>query len=123
MLLIKLQLEIQKLDSIYCHTAHAYCYEAMTERRDAVYPEDDSKRVLMLQNTEQGFMTNLKRFVDRNEGYEIAKRNDQIRKKHGNEGFFVFGRFVLVTKMRNYEEEYLVFNVFGNCLSMDDGCV
>jgi hypothetical protein len=51
---------------------HSDCYATLTE---VARINDD----YLPQREDQGFLTSLNRYVDRKEGWQIAKRNNQIR--------------------------------------------
>jgi hypothetical protein len=51
---------------------HSDCYKTLT---DVVKVKDEC----LPQREDQGFLTSLNRYVDRKEGWVIAKRNNQIR--------------------------------------------
>lgn len=81
------------VNGIYAGVRHANCFSAMTKAREGFvkyYSNDpqtsaeqsDKLRVDMLQHTTQGFLTNLNRFVDREEALIIAAAAGQIVQKH-----------------------------------------
>lgn len=80
------------LNRIYAGIRHGYCFGEMKEAQET-YCEllllwcdrvavRDELRIAMVNNTTQGFLTNLNRFVDRKEALEIAKSAEQIIHKH-----------------------------------------
>lgn len=79
---IKVTTGDDKLDDVYVHIRHYLCHQLMSVRREMIYPGDDTKRILMLQNQTQGFITNNNIFVDRKEALKIAIANNQIIKKY-----------------------------------------
>ena len=71
----------EKLDDIYLGPRHVHCFAAMTKRRSLVGMNRDEYRIAMLNHNTQGFLTNLNRFVDRQEAYLIAETQNQIKHK------------------------------------------
>jgi hypothetical protein len=58
--------------NIICGHRHSDCYETLKK----VVNVDD---IDMPQREHQGFLTSLNRYVDRKEGWKIAKENNQIQ--------------------------------------------
>tara|TARA_R110000868_G_C10586644_1_gene739182 strand:- start:123 stop:404 length:282 start_codon:yes stop_codon:yes gene_type:complete len=58
--------------NIICGHRHSDCYATL---KDVVKVKDED----MPQRENQGFLTSLNRYVDRKEGYQIAKANNQIQ--------------------------------------------
>lgn len=52
---------------------HSDCYKLLQELRPDILNED------LPQRKDQGFLTSLNRYVNRKEGWKIAKDNNQIR--------------------------------------------
>lgn len=58
--------------NIICGHRHSDCYATL---QDVVKVKDED----MPQRDNQGFLTSLNRYVDRKEGWKIAKENNQIQ--------------------------------------------
>jgi hypothetical protein len=58
---------------IVCGHRHSDCYQLIRQLVPKITDEDLPKR------ENQGFLTSLNRYVDRKEGWKIAKENNQIQ--------------------------------------------
>ena len=59
--------------TIICGHRHGDCYIILRNLNNSILEEDEPGR------DKQGFLTSYNRFVDRKEGWKIAKENNQIK--------------------------------------------
>lgn len=68
-------IKIEETGKIFYGHRHNHCIEAMNGELSWIMNRQEINKV----KKEQGFITNLNRFVSREEGLEIALRNNQVK--------------------------------------------